>query len=218
MYSDNWSGTFLKEKLSNFDKIQKIGLIASNLLEVQRKKGKSFFTFTMSLKLIELNDIKEILENNSNLNFIVNIKKEYRISGSAISYLNSKSVSFGGMGDIMRFSNQRDNSLYVDKEYSFVQRGLSQHTKVKSLERLDNKRIKIERYSMKEVIAVMNNDYDLGSESVRSYKDRFKDFKVIICTNPNARVTSEADSIANSLKIDICAWGDLLGKLNTFWK
>jgi len=217
MYSDNWSGTFLKEKLSNFDKIQKIESKASNLFEVQRKKGESFFTFTMSLELIELNVIKEILEHNSNINFIVNIKKEYLISGSAIGYLNSKRVSFGGMGDIMRFSNQRDNSLYVDKEYSFVQRGLSQHTKVKSLELLDNKRIKIERYSMKEVISVMNNDYDLGSESVRSYKNRFKDFKVIICTNPNARVTSDAYSIANSLKIDICTWGDFLGKLNTFW-
>ena len=121
------------------------------------------------------------------------------------------------MGDVMRFANKENNSLQVDKEYEFVYRNLNQHNKVESIERLDNKRIKIRRIVLKDVIAVMNNDYELGAESVRSYKARFNDFKVMISTNPNARISTEARTVANSLDIEICVWRDLLGKLNTFW-
>ncbi|WP_117885802.1 hypothetical protein [Aureibaculum luteum] len=217
MYNDNWSSKFLKDKLKEFDSIKTITASDSNLLKIERKKGESFLTFTMSLELIELNDIEEIVNYKSDIKFITNIKKEYKISGSAMNFLNNKRISFGGMGDLMRFANKENNSLQVDKEFEFVQRGLNQHNKVKSIERLDNKRIKIERIVLNDVIAVMNNDYELGTESVRSYKARFNDFKIMISTNPNARISTEANTVASSLSIDICTWGELLGKLNTFW-
>lgn len=217
MYNDNWSSNFLKDKLKDFDSIKTIIPSDNNLLKIERKKGASFLTFTMSLESIKLNDIEEIVNYKNDIKFITNIKKEYKISGSAMNYLNSKKISFGGMGDLMRFANKEDNSLQLDKEFGFVHRGLNQHDKVKSIERLDNKRIKIERVILKDVIAVMNNDYELGAESVRSYKARFNDFKVMISTNPNARISTEAYTIAKSLNIDIGKWGELLGKLNTSW-
>lgn len=217
MYNDNWSSNFLKDKLKDFDSIKSIIPSDNNLLKIERKKGESFLTFTMSLELIELNDIEEIVNYKNDIKFITNIKKEYKISGSAMNYLNREKISFGGMGDLMRFANKENNSLQLDKEFDFVHRGLIQHDKVTSIERLDNKRIKVERVVLKDVIAVMNNDYELGAESVRSYKARFNDFKVMISTNPNARISTEAYTIAKSLNIDICKWGELLGKLNTFW-
>jgi hypothetical protein len=217
MYNDSWSSNFLKDKLKDFDSIKSITSSDSNLLKIERKKGESLLTFTMSLELIELNDIEEIVNYNNDIKFITNIKKEYKISGSAMIFLNSQRISFGGMGDFMRFANKENNSLQVDKEFEFVQRDLNQHNKVKSIERLDNKRIKIERIVLKDFIAVMNNDYELGAESVRSYKARFNDFKVMISTNPNSRISTEANTVAKSLNIDICKWGELLGKLNTFW-
>jgi hypothetical protein len=121
------------------------------------------------------------------------------------------------MGDLMRFTQEKSNSLYVDKEYAFVKRGLKQHKKVLDLERLDNKRILIKRLKMKDVIAVMNNDYDLGVESVRNTQEKFIDFKVLLSTNPNARITEDAEALARNLGIYICSWGKFLGKLNSFW-
>jgi hypothetical protein len=217
MYNDNWSRKFLKEKLNDFDSIQTLKDEDDNLLEIERKKGESFLVFTMSSEFIGISHIKEIFNYNKNIKFIVNIKKDYKINGIAMKFLHTKKISFGGMGDLMRFTNQNENSLYIDKEFEFVNRGLNQHNKVKSIERLDNKRIKIERLILKDVIAVMNNDYELAAESVRSYKSRFNDFKVMISTNPNSRISTEAYSVAKTLNIDICKWGELLGKLNTSW-
>ena len=45
----------------------------------------------------------------------------------------------------------------------------------------------------------------------------YKDFQIIVKTNPNGGITSEAKVIAGTLNIEICTWGDFLGKLNTFW-
>jgi len=217
MSSDYWLTNFIKDKLSTFQSIVNIETKKDNLLLLTRKEGIPLLVFTTSVENVDYAEITAIVTNEPNVNFIVNIKKEYKINGNTMNFLNSKKVSFGGMGDLMRYCNQKNNSLYEDKEYSFVRRGLEQHDKVSSLERLDNKRIQIERYSMQSFIAVMDNDYDLNAESVRSYKSRFGDFKVILSNNPNARITTDAYEVAKSINVDICTWGQFLGRINTFW-
>lgn len=217
MYSDNWTTKFMIEKLKDFDDIENITNIENNLSEITRKKGLPFKVFTISLEDVDYNTIEEIVNIYNDLNIIVNIKKGYKINGDAINFLHSKNVSFGGMGDLMRFSSQEDNSLTIDKEYDYISRGLRQHQQVESFERLDNKRVNIQRHSLSDVIAIMINDYEVSVESVRTAKDIYRDFKVIVKTNPNGRITTEAKLVAKSLKIEICTWGDFLGKLNTFW-
>lgn len=217
MYSDTWSKQFLIEKLQKFGSIQEINSVGENLVKITRKKGIDFIGFTMSMEKIDYQTIKEICDSNSKLNFITNIKKQYCISSEALTYLEGKNISFGGLGDFMRFCNKDDNELIEDKEFSFVSRGLRQHIRVTNYKRLDNRRIKISRLGLPDVIGIMINDYDISIESVRSAKDLYDDFKVIIKTNPNGKITSEAEEVANHLKIEICKWGDFLGKLNSQW-
>ncbi|HEX9929730.1 MAG TPA: hypothetical protein VGB02_14450 [Pyrinomonadaceae bacterium] len=217
MYSDNWTDKFIKEKLANHDNIDSIIIENRNYVRISRKEGTSFLTFTMSLEYINHEVLTEIIDSNDEIDFIVNIKKEYRLSEKSFDILYSNQISFGGVGDFMRFANQWDNIFYTDQEFQFVSRALEQHDKVTSIKRLDNKRIQIERDSLEDVIIVMNNDYDLNIESVRSLKSKFADFKVMVSTNPSARVTSDAYEIAKTMDVDLCTWRDFLAKLNTFW-
>ena len=208
---------FVKTKLPGYDSVESIDSLDNGSLLIKRKKGVDFNCFCISSEDVNYRTTKEILDKYPEIDFITNIKKDYLISGDAMSIMNSKNVSFGGFGDLIKFSNQRDNSLYVEKEYAFVSRGLNQHDKIKRIERLDNKRIRVERYSLGEVIIVMNNDYDLNTESVRITKDKFKTFKVILATNPYARITSDAYSTAQFMDVDICTYRDFLGKVNSLW-
>lgn len=217
MYSDNWSKQFLIEKLQNFDSAKEIFDAGENFVTVKRKEGIDFSGFVMSLTEINYQTVKEICDKYTNLDFIVNIKKQYNLSGECISYLTSKNISFGGLGDFMRFCNQKNNKLIEDKDYSFVSRNLKQHDKVISIERLDNRRIRIIRRGLPEVIAIMINDYDITSESIRFAKELYKDFRVVIKTNPNGSITSGAEQVGETLNIDICKWGIFLGKLNSQW-
>lgn len=217
MYNDNWSAKFIKDKLSDFESVVEINIISENLAQLIRKEGIPFKAFTMSKEYISINEIKEICGANLDLNFIVNIKSQYSISGETLDYLSKKNVSFGGLGDLMRFCNKKDNIKLVDKEFEFVFRGLDQHDKVSDVERLDNRRLQISRFGLPDVIAIMINDYDITAESVRNARSFFGEFRVIIKTNPNGKITDEAATVGKLLNVDICKWGTLLGKLNSQW-
>lgn len=198
--------------------INTIKQIEINFSEIIRKEGVSFNVFTISLDSIELSIVKEITDKYSNLDIIVNIKKEYKINADALTFLHSKNISFGGFGDLQRYAGQKDNAITIDKEYDYISRGLRQHRQVKSFERLDNKRLLIHRYLLKDVTAMFINDYEVSIESVRSSIDMYQNFQIIVKTNPNGRITNEANNLAKSLNIEICNWGDFLGKLNSQWK
>ena len=217
MYSDNWSTMFMIDKIDSHN-IDKINQINNNFSEVIRKEGLVFNVFSISLENVELSQVKEIVDNYSNLNIMVNIKKEYKISADALSLLHSKNISFGGLGDLARFSNQKDNSITIDKEYDYISRGLRQHRQVASFERLDNRRVLIKRHSLKDITALFINDYEVSIESVRTSLDIYDKFQIIVKTNPNGRITTEANNLAKSLDLEICTWGDFLGKLNSQWK
>lgn len=217
MYSDNWTNKFMADKTKESHNVKAINQIGNNTSVVFRTDGPPFKVFTLSVENVQTELIKDIIDHEEDLNILVNIKKGYRISGEALNMLHSRNITFGGMGDLMRFMDQNDNLLKIDKEFNFVSRALRQHTKIKSFERLDNKRIKIQRLGMVEVIAIMINDYEVSIESVRSSLDLYEVFRVIVKTNPNGRITSEAKSLAASLNIEICTWGEFLGKLNSQW-
>lgn len=217
MDNNDWTHKFVIEKLPQYNSVESMHHLDNGTLQINRKKGTNFTCFCISTEEVNYGMIKEILDKKLEIDFIVNIKKDYLISGSAMSIMNSNHISFGGFGDLIRFSNQRDNQLFVEKEYAFVSRGLKQHDKIKTIERLDNKRIKVERYSLSDVIIVMNNDYDLNTESVRRTKEKFKSFKVILATNPNVRITSDAYSTAEFMGVDICKYKEFLGKVNSLW-
>lgn len=217
MYSDNWSTKFMIDKIDSHN-INTIKQIEINFSEIIRKEGLPFNVFTISLDSIELSLVKKITDKYSNLEIIVNIKKEYKINADALTFLHSKNISFGGLGDLSRFAGQKDNAITIDKEYDYISRGLRQHRKVKSFERLDNKRLLIHRYLLKDVTAIFINDYEVSIESVRSSIDVYQNFQIIVKTNPNGRITNEANNLAKSLNIEICSWGDFLGKLNSQWK
>jgi len=217
MENNDWMNKFVIEKLPQYDSVESIDPLDNGSILIKRKKGVDFKCFCISSEEVNYGMIKEILDKNLEIDFIANIKKDYLISGDAMSIMNSKYISYGGFGDLIRFSNQRDNELFVEKEYAFVSRGLNQHDKIKKIERLDNKRIRVVRYSLSEVIIIMNNDYDLNTESVRRTKEKFKTFKVILATNPNVRITSDAYSTAQFMDVDICKYGEFLGKVNSLW-
>jgi len=218
MYNDNWSKDFLIKKLKNFKPADKIDSIDQNLILVKRKNGIDFNAFTLSLEKIELVTLQEICNKFTNLNFIVNIKKQYEIPWNAVEYLHNMQITIGGVGDFMRFCNEEDNRILQDKEFHFVSRGLRQHKMVKEFKRLDNRRIEIVRNGLPTIISIMINEYDVTGESIRFARDLYGEFKVVIKTNPNGSITTQAHMVSKQLDVECCNWGDFLGKLNSRWK
>lgn len=214
--ADTWTANWVQEKITNHDKVASIKAIDSNQITVVDKKNRSFQVATMSLKKISAKDLRDLIEA-KHVDFVLNVSKEPYIFSEALEFAAKNGFAIGGLGDVMRALNDGNLSGYVNPEIAFILRGLRQHTKVTDVNRLDNRRFKINRVNLPSVTVLALNDYDLTADSVRTAIDEFPSFAAILTSNPNCRRSSNSGTVAESAGIKILTWGELLGELNKQW-
>ncbi|WP_433630182.1 hypothetical protein [Chryseobacterium cucumeris] len=151
-----------------------------------------------------------------NTDFILT-KKDTLINGEILEFLEKKEKIIGSYGDVFRIMNQEYNFPYLPPEVRFILRNLKQHTKIRNIRRLDNKRYLISRHGLEDVTVIALYDYDLAVEAVRSAVDVYGKFDAIFKGNPNGRISKNAYELANSMNIKVLMWGELLGELNRKW-
>ncbi|MEJ5053677.1 hypothetical protein [Sphingobacterium sp. MYb382] len=209
----NW----LIESIGKHDHVLSVNIGPDNVINIQRKEGIPLRVAAISSKVTNSATVIKVVKEHS-FEFLLNIPKDAYTAGEIFEYLDSKQISYGGLGDLYRVLSEDENWPYQPKEVSFIIRGLEQHSKVSSVKRLDDRRYFITRNSLPPVIIVALNDYDLNTESVRNGKQVYKAFDGILASNPNARITGGAESVAESLGVKIYTWRQLLGALNNIWK
>lgn len=205
------------ESIEKHDQVSSVNVETDNVINIQRKEGVPLKVAAISSKVTSSAIVLEVVKEHS-FEFLLNIPKDAYTVGEIFEYLDSKQISYGGLGDLYRVLSENENWPYQPKEVSFIIRGLEQHSKVSSVKRLDDRRYSITRKNLPSVIVVALNDYDFNTESVRNGKQVYKTFDAILASNPNARITGAAASVAESLGIKIYTWGQLLGALNNIWK
>ena len=202
-------------KLLQHEKVQNIDIIDGDTLHVTHQDNNVFIIAIISLDNITLDSLNGI--DVTNIDFILNIKKDAYVCGNIFELGNSAGFSIGVLGDVYRALNDGYMANYLDPEMSFVIRGLSQHSKVTELKRLDNRRFLITRNLLPPVTILVLNDYDLTAEAVRHGIDVFGEFGAILTSNPNCRRSSNCKGAASSAGIKILDWGELMGSLNRRW-
>jgi hypothetical protein len=204
------------EKLEDEEKVESTNISSENLLNIVRTGGPNLSVTKTSLEIIKIEDIKAILSVQK-ADFILHTFKEPFIYGDVFDYLDSKQKVLGGFGDLLKIAGEDQNWPYLPSNVHFIVRGLEQHTKVRSVRRLDNKRYEISRHGLETVSIIALDDYDLGIESIRNAVDKFEKFDAVFKANPNGRITSNAIELADSREIKVFTWRELLGKLNVKW-
>ena len=87
-----------------------------------------------------------------------------------------------------------------------MERGLRQHTRVRILERVHDRKYIIGRYGLDDVVVVLANEYELTADHIRTARDRYGPFTDILITNSNGDPTSSAIKscqIAGSQRIQV---------------
>ncbi len=103
---------------------------------------------------------------------------------------------------------------FQPKETEFVERGLSQHDRISSFERVHDRLYRISRSSLPDLIVAMLNEYELTADHLRTARDRYGQFSVAVITNPNGGATSSAEEAAQAMGVEILKWGPFFGRLN----
>jgi hypothetical protein len=210
----DWTGNWVADKMKGHTEVSDVGLLTARHVQLTRKKYSTIIVGTTAVDRFDASVLTSFLEGAPEVAFVVNVPKESYVTGSALRLSARHGIPIGGLGDLMRAVSLPDVSEYVSKEIAFIERGLTQHTRIESYERLDDRRYLVKRRDLSDVHVVFLNEYELTADHVRTARSRYGAFTMLVITNPNGRSTSSAANAAEAIGCHIYKWGDFLGALN----
>ena len=212
--TDDWASNWAFEKIRTASGVVSVSKLSNSIFSIQPLGTPQFVAGVLGEKLVNTTEIEPFFSIDCKPNIVVTIPKEAIWTGPAIDLARSQNSAFGGFGDLLRCLRQDDVSSYRNKEYSFVEDGLSQHTNVRQLTRIYDRVFIVHRWNGDDVTVVLINEYDITAEHVRDARNRYGEFDSVLKTNPNGSITTEAKSAAKSIGASVFKWGQFLGRLN----
>lgn len=213
---DSWTAEWIKGKYEDDGSVN-IEVEGENLLAVTYNNGPRKLFATMSLSSVDVEDIDQLLDITGEVHGIVNTQSKPRITKELIDYSNSRGIPIGGMADFYNLitTDLSRFASYVNKDISFIYRGLNQHDKVIEVERLDRDRFLVHRAdSLNDCVIYNSDEYDVTADVIRQILAENVEFDAILLSNPNHRLTSEGSQVIRSQSLKVFKWGELLGALN----
>jgi hypothetical protein len=107
-----------------------------------------------------------------------------------------------------------DVRAFQPRETEFVERGLRQHDRISSFDRVYDRLYRISRNGLPDLTVAMLDEYELTADHLRTARDRYGQFSVAVITNPNGRATGSAEEAAQTMGVEILKWGPFFGRLN----
>lgn len=196
------------------DKVTSANLLSPQRVQLVREDYPPIVVGTMSVERVDEAALSMLLSDPSPLSFVVNIPKESYVAGDALRRAKVNGFAIGGLGDLMRAVSLPNVGQYMSPEFTFVERGLTQHSRIQSYDRLDDRCYLLNRKGLDSLKVVFLNEYELTADHLRTARHRYGEFEIAVFTNPNGNSTSSAQSTASAMNIQICKWGDFMSAVN----
>lgn len=213
---------WIAEKLnSSYENGGVVASIASeNVVFVSRSDKPDAYVGVVPTKrtdrtpVISLKDVRLVYEQNASTAMMIAIPREARWSGAAMGLLKSEQIAFGGVGDLLSAISYDDEiRIHRNKTFAFVDDGLRRHSFVADLSWIDSKKVNVRLRNGKDVVVGLDDAYDVTMSIARQAAKNLGDFDVLLKTNPNGSITSNASDKADRLGFQTLKWGDLFGYL-----
>jgi hypothetical protein len=214
---DKWTGSWLVTQLEKHDAVATVAATSSNRVRVTRDLGDEYEVATMALMDVKESDLLDILTLEVGVGFVTNISKNAYYHGGALKLAENRHIILGDLGDLFRALGSPNPKSYINPDVKFILRGLTQHSRISCVKRLDDRRYQLERLGLDSVIVLALHDYDLSADSLRNGLEKYGHCDAILAANPNCRPTTLAGVAASAAGIEIYRWAELLGALNKSW-
>lgn len=212
------SATWVADRLREKKDVKKVDVIAQQVLRISRAEHPPFVAGIVSSSKVVRNVIEHLVTPELQVEIIANIPKDSFWAGDALALARRHHIATGAFGDLLRVLDRPDVRAFVPAETAFIERGLTQHRRVTSFDRLHDRIYRIELRGgddHPDLTVAMLNAYELTAEDVRAARERYGDFSVVVITNPNGRATSSALQVGRMLSIEIFDWAEFYGYLNS---
>ena len=205
---DSWIGPWVIEKLLEAKEVVKATELDSSLIDVERRQNPSFVVAAISVPCVDVMTVTDLIAKQPRPSFVLNLARESSVSPEALALSREAALPIGRMGDLKRALRLADVTTYREPEIEFAERGFEQHSNVQSFERLDERRYRVDRRSRPPITLVLLNEYEVTADSIRLARRRHGEFRWVVLTNPNARITGNAEEVAANLGCRLLTWRD----------
>lgn len=201
-------------KLRTAEHVSKVEVLSDQVLCISRDKYDPFVAGIVSVKCVEADTVRTLVTSNLEVEIIANVPKESYWTGGALRLAHDNNIATGAYGDLLRVIDRQDVRSFRPKETEFVERGLRQHDRISSFERLHDRLYRVSRNGLPDLIVATLNDYELTADHLRTARDRYGHFSVAVITNPNGKAMRSAEEVARSMGVEVLMWGPFLGRVN----
>jgi len=205
--------SWMAGKLQESKGIESAEVKGNGALVVNTTKGETYSIGAISTGRITCPELNEYLEDKE-IDFLSVKGGVEFISGDAMNLLDQKKIgvdSFGHIASALTTSNPHE---HLDKEHLFINRVFKQHSHVSSVERETNRKYRLKRRGMADLVIVAVNDYDMTAGSVRDAVGLHGNCDIVFSSNPNGRLTSQAKEAAESIGVELYKLSDLLRRIS----
>lgn len=167
-----------------------------------------------SASLVKLNDAKDVRAQKPAMTMMIAIPRGTRWTGSAMRWLQSVQISFGGVGDLLSaIRSVNELSTHRNKTFAFVDDGLRRHSRVADLEWIDSKKVGVRLQNDVTITVALEDAYDITMGVARDAARTLGTFDVLLKTNPNGSITSDGAENIERLGFQTQKWGELFAYL-----
>ena len=206
---------WVARSLRQADKVSDVEVLADQVLRVSRSQYDPFVAGIVSATRVEATTVRALVESRHRVEIIAIVPKESYWTGEALRLAHGKNIATGAYADLLRVIRLQNVRAFQPRDTVFVERGLHQHDRVSSFERIHDRLYRISRCNgLPDLTAAMLSEYELTAEHLRTARDRYGRFSVAVITNPYGEATSAAQEAARTMGCEILKWSPFLLRLN----
>jgi hypothetical protein len=213
-YTTSETSEWVAGNLRQDNRVSNVELLSEQVLRVSRDNYDPFVAGIVSAACVKTDTINSLVKPELGVEIIANVPKESYWTGGALKLAHENCIATGGYADLFRVIDVQIVRFFQPKETEFVERGLRQHDRISSFERMHDRLYLIKRRDLPNLTVAMLNEYELTADHLRTARDRYGQFSVAVITNPNGSSTSSADEAAQSMGAEIHDWQSFFGRLN----
>jgi hypothetical protein len=191
-----------------------VEMLSGQVLRVSRSNYDPFVAGIVSTARVDADLIRPLVQSRLGVEIIANVPKESYWTGGALTLARTNNIAAGAYGDLLRVTNLENVRAFQPTETEFVERGLRQHNRILSFERVHDRLYRISRKGLPDLTVVMLNEYELTADCLRTARDRYGQFSIAVITDPNGSSTSSANQVAQTMDVEILEWRPFFGRLN----
>lgn len=191
-----------------------VGRTAEDFLLIEDCEGRTYPVAVVGAKPVVMPaDVAPVLAHTRKPAFVVNIPSSATWSGPAISLVHAAPAGFGTLGDLGRAARSGNLSGYRNKEFSFFERAIGQHSNVRQLTRLYDAVFLADRYSGRALTIALVDAYNMSAEDVRNTREKYGEFDIALKMSSYGSVTTAATQTAESIGAEAMKFRDLMRRL-----